>query len=214
MRDVWQYIAYWLGDIAGNARDVDFAIRWGFGWKQGPFEMWQAAGWKAIAEAISGEIAAGQTMSSAALPAWVNSVDGVHTPQGSYSAADNSYKARSTLPVYERQIYPPTVFGEAAPQYGETIYEKNDGVRMWLRAGDDVPVVSFKSKAHSVGAAVLEGLQASVRIAEARYPGLVIWHPEAPFSVGADLASMGPAFMTGDFDAIEKKWWPNSRKPR
>ncbi|KPC54789.1 3-hydroxyacyl-CoA dehydrogenase/enoyl-CoA hydratase family protein [Amantichitinum ursilacus] len=203
MRDVWQYIAYWLGDIAGNARDVDFAIRWGFGWKQGPFEMWQAAGWKAIAEAISGEIAAGQTMSSAALPAWVNSVDGVHTPQGSYSAADNSYKARSTLPVYERQIYPPTVFGEAEPQYGETIYE-NDGVRMWLRAGDDVPVVTFKSKAHSVGAPVLEGLQASVRIAEARYPGLVIWHPEAPFSVGADLASMGPAFMTGDFDAIEK----------
>ena len=203
MRDVWQYIAYWLGDIADNARDVDFAIRWGFGWKQGPFEMWQAAGWKAIAEAVDAEIAEGKTMSSAALPAWVNQRDGVHTPQGSYSAADNSLKPRSTLPVYERQIYPPTVFGEAEPEYGETVYE-NDGVRMWLRAGDDVPVLSFKTKAHAVGAAVLEGVQAAVKIAEARFPGLVIWHPEAPFSVGADLASMGPAFMTGDFDSIEK----------
>ena len=32
--------------IADNARDVDLAIRWGFGWQMGPFETWQAAGWK------------------------------------------------------------------------------------------------------------------------------------------------------------------------
>jgi 3-hydroxyacyl-CoA dehydrogenase len=32
------------GDVADNARDVDFAMRWGFGWA-GPFELWQAAGW-------------------------------------------------------------------------------------------------------------------------------------------------------------------------
>ncbi|GGP26406.1 3-hydroxyacyl-CoA dehydrogenase/enoyl-CoA hydratase family protein [Silvimonas amylolytica] len=202
MRDVWQYIAYWLGDIAGCARDVDFAIRWGFGWKQGPFEMWQAAGWKAIAAAINEDIAAGKTMASAALPAWVAQRDGVHTPEGSYSAADNSLKPTSSLPVYERQIYPPTVFGDAEPVYGETVFE-NDGVRMWLRAGDDVPVLSFKTKAHCVGPDVLAGVQKAVKIAEERFPGLVIWHPEAPFSVGADLASMGPAFMTGDFASIE-----------
>ena len=35
--------------IADNARDVDFAMRWGFGWKQGPFELWQAAGWQQVA---------------------------------------------------------------------------------------------------------------------------------------------------------------------
>ena len=32
-----------------RARDVDFAIRWGFGWSRGPFELWQAAGWKRVA---------------------------------------------------------------------------------------------------------------------------------------------------------------------
>ena len=33
-----------LGDVAHCARDVDFAIRWGFGWQRGPFELWKAAG--------------------------------------------------------------------------------------------------------------------------------------------------------------------------
>ncbi len=51
-RDVFHYCACHLGDIADNARDVDFAMRWGFGWSQGPFETWQAAGWIDTANAI------------------------------------------------------------------------------------------------------------------------------------------------------------------
>jgi 3-hydroxyacyl-CoA dehydrogenase len=38
-----------LADVADTARDVDFAMRWGFGMKQGPFELWQEAGWKQVA---------------------------------------------------------------------------------------------------------------------------------------------------------------------
>ena len=45
LRDAFHYIAVHLHSIADNARDVDFALRWGFGWQQGPFELWQAAGW-------------------------------------------------------------------------------------------------------------------------------------------------------------------------
>jgi 3-hydroxyacyl-CoA dehydrogenase len=51
-RDIFHYVAVHLADIADNARDIDFAMRWGFGWAQGPFETWQAAGWKAIADAV------------------------------------------------------------------------------------------------------------------------------------------------------------------
>ncbi|BCL75500.1 3-hydroxyacyl-CoA dehydrogenase [Jeongeupia sp. HS-3] len=203
LRDVWHYVATLLDGIADSARDIDFAIRWGFGWKQGPFELWQAAGWKAVADAVSADIAAGKTMASTPLPAWVAQRDGVHAPDGSYSAAQNKLIGRSTLPVYGRQLYPPQLVGDAEPNYGETVFE-NDSVRLWLApAATDVPVLSFKTKAHCIGANVLAGVQEAIRIAEARFQGLVIWHPEAPFSVGADLASMGPAFMTGDFGAIE-----------
>ena len=45
LRDSFHYAAVHLGEIADSARDVDFAMRWGFGMKQGPFELWQQAGW-------------------------------------------------------------------------------------------------------------------------------------------------------------------------
>ncbi|HST00387.1 MAG TPA: 3-hydroxyacyl-CoA dehydrogenase family protein, partial [Usitatibacter sp.] len=70
-RDVFHYVAVHLGDIAHSARDVDFAIRWGFGWQRGPFELWQAAGWQKVAAMIAEDIAAGKTMAKAPLPAWV-----------------------------------------------------------------------------------------------------------------------------------------------
>src|SRR4051794_18743376 len=70
MRDTLHYCAYHLAEIAENVRDVDFAMRWGFGWREGPFELWQAAGWQQVARWISEEIAAGKTMASVPLPAW------------------------------------------------------------------------------------------------------------------------------------------------
>jgi 3-hydroxyacyl-CoA dehydrogenase len=70
-RDIFHYAAFHLADIADNARDLDFAMRWGFGWAQGPFESWQAAGWQAIAEAVKADIDAGLAMSPVPLPAWV-----------------------------------------------------------------------------------------------------------------------------------------------
>ena len=113
-RDVFHYIAVHLESIADNARDVDFAIRWGFGWNEGPFETWQAAGWKEIAGWIAEDIAAGKTLSGAPLPAWVNEIDGVHKPEGSYSPAKKAFVPRSNLAVYQRQAFPAFLLGENA----------------------------------------------------------------------------------------------------
>jgi 3-hydroxyacyl-CoA dehydrogenase len=50
---------------------------------------------------------------------------------------------------------------------------------------------------------VIEGLQQGVELAEQHYKGLVIWSGDEPFSAGADLQSMLPAFMIAGVDAIE-----------
>ncbi|MCP9758238.1 3-hydroxyacyl-CoA dehydrogenase/enoyl-CoA hydratase family protein [Aquitalea sp. S1-19] len=202
-RDVFHYIGFHLGDIANCARDVDFAIRWGFGWSTGPFETWQSAGWQQVASWIAEDIAAGKGLSSAALPAWVLEEDraGVHFDAGSFDAASGKLIGRSTLDVYQRQLAPAKVLGETSAPLGETVFE-NAGVRAFT-TGDDVLVVSFKSKAHAIGPDVLEGLNTALDIAESRFKGLVIWQTEEPFSVGADLSSMMPAFMTGDWEAID-----------
>jgi 3-hydroxyacyl-CoA dehydrogenase len=49
-RDLFHYSAFHLAAIAHNARNLDFAMRWGFGWEQGPFELWQKAGWQRLQE--------------------------------------------------------------------------------------------------------------------------------------------------------------------
>lgn len=202
-RDLFHYSAYHLADIAETARDVDLAIRWGYGWSLGPFETWQAAGWKQVAQWIADDIVAGKAMSSAPLPNWVfDGREGVHAAEGSYSPGKNAKLPRSSLPVYKRQRFPDPLLGEVFPQ-GETVFE-NDGVRLWTD-GDGIGVVSFKTKMHTVSDAVLEGLQQAITIAEQRFKGLVIWQPKEPFSAGADLAGALGALQAGriaEFEAM------------
>jgi len=208
-RDLFHYCAVQLEHVADNARDVDFALRWGFGWAQGPFELWQAAGWAETAEAIAADIAAGKAMSNVPLPAWVTDParNGVHGAAGSWSASRQCYVPRSTLPVYDRQLFPELLLGEAGtpPETaGETLFE-NDGVRLWCLPTVDagIGIISFKSKMHAIGDEVLDGVQAALQQAAGSLDGLVIWH-EAPFAVGANLKQISEACTTGDFDRLER----------
>jgi len=200
-RDLFHYTAFHLADIANHARDVDFAIRWGYGWQLGPFETWQAAGWQQIAGWIAEDIAAGKAMSSAPLPAWVSDGrSGVHGKDGSYSASQNKSLPRSSHPVYQRQYFPDPIIGERFDQ-GTTVFE-NDGLRLWHLAGD-VGIVSFKTKMNTVNDAVLDGLQRAVDEAEQRFKGLVLWQHKEPFSAGADLKGAMGLLQAGKVAAFE-----------
>lgn len=203
-RDVFHYCAYHLADIADNARDLDFAMRWGFGWAMGPFETWQAAGWADIAGAIKADIDAGRGMVDAPLPTWVFERQGVHEAAGSFSAEAGALKPRSSLKVYDRQLYPEQVLGEAPKDRGETLWE-NDGVRLWTRADQDarIGILSFKSKMHAIGEEVLDGVIEAVARAERDLDGVVLWH-EAPFAVGANLQQVAQAIGAGQFELLEK----------
>lgn len=199
-RDLFHYSAFHLQDIAATARDVDLAIRWGYGWKQGPFETWQSADWQQVAKWIAEDIAAGNAMSDAPLPDWVGQRDGVYDAEGSYNPGTDAMQPRSDLAVYERQRFPDPVLGERQP-HGTTVFE-NDGVRGW-HDDDGVLVVSFKTKMHTVSDAVLDGLQEAIGIAERDFKAMVIWQPAEPFSAGADLSGALMALKEGRFDDFE-----------
>jgi len=196
-RNAFHYAAVHLENIADTARDVDFAMRWGFGTKQGPFELWQEAGWQQVATWVKEDIEAGKALSSAPLPAWVfDGRTGVHTPEGSWSPAAKSYVPRPALPVYERQHFPENVFGAGAPEplkSGAEIF-KNDEMRLWTLDGE-VLIASITCKLHLIGTGVVEGLAKAVELAEAGYKGVVIWSPDDVFSAGANLESLMPVFM-------------------
>ena len=197
LRDGFHYAAVHLADIADSAREVDLAMRWGFGMQQGPFELWQAAGWKQVAGWIKEDIEAGKALSKAPLPAWVfDGRDGVHTPQGSWSAAQQAYLPRSALPVYRRQYFPESVLGAGQPEALRSGTEefKNDEIRVWSLDGE-VLIASITSKLHLISPSVVEGLLKAVDLAEQKYQGLVVWSPDEPFSAGANLEALLPVFM-------------------
>ena len=215
IREGLHYAATHLATIAETARDVDEAMRWGFGMAQGPFELWQEAGWQAVAEMIQEDIAAGKTLINTPLPDWVLSAPvlaagGVHTPQGSWSASQNQFLPKRQLPVYARQYFPDAIFGTGALPYlqaGTTVKE-NDAYRSWTMdkpETEGILIFTFKTKMHAISPDLGEGLMAAIDLAERSYKGLVIWNgtTEAPFSAGADLQAMLPAFMAGGSKAIE-----------
>ena len=201
LRDSFHYAAVHLADIAESARDVDFAMRWGFGVSQGPFELWQAAGWTEVAQWVKEDIDSGKALSSAPLPAWVfegpvAANGGVHHAEGSWSAAHARWVAPSTLPVYQRQAFRESVLGSgaAAPLKSGTEVFKNDEMRVWTLDGE-VLIASITAKLHLIGQGVIEGLTKAVELAEREYKGLVLWSPDDVFSAGANLEQMMPVFM-------------------
>lgn len=217
LRNSFHYAALHLEHIAESARDVDQAMRWGFGMKQGPFELWQEAGWLQVAKMVQEDIDAGKALCNAPLPAWVfegpvAEAGGVHTAQGSWNAAEKKFVARRILPVYEKQLFPEKLLGEdSLPDWktaGTTLFE-NKALRAWTLDKDGSPfggrvlIASIKNKMHAISPEVMESLMEAIELAENEYQGMVIWSGDAPFSVGADLEATMPAFVVGGADAID-----------
>jgi 3-hydroxyacyl-CoA dehydrogenase len=201
-RDLFHYTAYHLEGIAETARDVDFAIRWGYGWKLGPFETWQASGWEQVAKWIEEDIAAGKAMSTAPLPAWVtDGRRGVHHANGSYSPREQKNIPRSSAPVYKRQLSPDALIGEKFDT-GTTVWE-NGGIRLWTLGNDDVGIISFKTKMCTFDDQVLDGIQHAVGLAERKLQALVVWQTGSVFSAGANLKGMLGLVKAGKVSQLE-----------
>ena len=97
------------------------------------------------------------------------------------------YQPRSRLPVYRRQLFPDRLHGEPV-HYGETIFETDD-MRLW-HTGDDIAILSFKTKMHTISNEVLDGILRAISEAEAHCSALILWQTEAPFSAGANLLQL------------------------
>ncbi|MBS0500183.1 MAG: enoyl-CoA hydratase/isomerase family protein [Burkholderiaceae bacterium] len=208
LRNGFHYAAVHLQSIAHTARDVDQAMRWGFGMQQGPFELWQEAGWLEVAQMVQADIDAGKAICKAPLPDWVfkgpvAEAGGVHTDKGSWNPGTGQFEPRRTLPVYQRQIFPELLLGEGGPRAigaGKTVFE-DKAIRVWT-LDDEVLIASLKTKMHVISPQVAEGFAKALDAAESEYQGLVIWPGSEPFSVGADLESMLPGYVAGGADLV------------
>lgn len=201
-RDLFQYCAYHLSNIAESVRDVDQAMCWGFGWQQGPFATWQAAGIERCVHAIKsmptierGDTASIRLDTSNLLPVWLEGLQAFYDKDGqAYNVTLNAYQANQGLPVYQRQAK--TILKSSSSIL------KHEGVS--LSVVDDVAVVSFGSKANAINQAVIDGLFESIDYAEQRDLPLVIYqHNPQQFSAGADLRQVSQLMQKQQFQALE-----------
>lgn len=200
MIDLFHYCVFHLEDIASNAADIDFAIRWGFGWEQGPFEIMQAIGWSDVIDAIEQHIKSGHAMNKSDLPKWCKTLTEVHNADGSWSPAQKTYMPLRNNPVYARQVLRENVI-PVKTELGSTIFE-NNSARLWSQ-NDDIAILSFKTKMHSISEAVLDSVLQACDEADKNHAALVLWHPTAPFAVGADLTQVGAELKAGNVAAVD-----------
>lgn len=201
-RDLFHYAAVLLGDITDSVRDVDVAIRTGFGWKEGLFEIWQQAGFAKVAKWIDEDIKSGKTTSKVNLPAWVFANDVIYGDNTHFNFAANKLVPVTRHAIYERQLFPMQLLNEKSSVQKHVLYE-NDGVVLWT-TGDDVGILSFKSKMCSIGTDVLKGISAAIDVAEEKCSSVVIWQEADVFSVGANLEEFGFSIMMNGVDAVNE----------
>lgn len=190
--DLMGYAARRIGEITDKPASVDQAMRWGFGWKLGPFEMWDLLGFERVRTDMN--------EAGIAMPDWVQN-----------RPAESSFYDRAG-----RRVFVPAsgkyAAVEAPPdERGPAIAKASGAVELWsnqeaglVRMSEDVALFEFRSKACTLGRRVIRGLVEAIERVEgdANLRGLVIGNEGAHFSVGANLAEMAQAVGEGRFADI------------
>ena len=191
------YSANRLGEVSDNPADVDRAIRWGFGWTMGPFEMWDALGMETVLDGLEAQ--------AFDVPGWVHAMH--ERGETFYDTRDGEQAV--FMPHADRHEPDPRPADELrlAPIKQDAANElwSTDDAAL-LDVGDGVALFEFRSKANTLGRDVMMGLRECVGRVEqdANLRGMIVGNEGKNFSVGANLGEMAMAASEGAFDVIDQ----------
>jgi 3-hydroxyacyl-CoA dehydrogenase len=186
---LFEYVSDRIPEISDELFRIDDAMRAGFGWELGPFEVWDAVG---IAESLEGMKTYGHKAA-----AWVHELlDAGHT---SFYKVEDGVKKYYDIPTKTYKALP-----------GADSFVILDNIRqqktLWKTAGasiidlgDGILNVEFHSKMNTIGSDTLQAINKAIDMAEKDYRGVVIGNDGANFSAGANV---GMIFMM----AVEQEW--------
>ena len=188
LRDTLIYAFNRLPEIADDVVNVDNAMRWGFNWELGPFEMLDAVG---VAEFVKRAEA-----DQVPVPAGLKKVEKFYAfENGRKRHFDPLGGTWSDVPVPAGQL--DLVLLEKAGK----VVERNAGASVH-DLGDGVFCLEFHTKMNAIGNDVLAMVHKAVRRAETEGQGLVVANQGAAFSVGANLALLVMAIAEGAYDEV------------
>ena len=173
------YTAQVTPDIAYSIDDVDRAMRWGFGWDLGPFELWDAIGIKNVLDALA--------ISGPAVPALV----AAQIAQGR-----DTFRAGPVAPAA------PGLQILRSAKERERVVRRNAGASL-VDLGDGVLAVEFHSKLNTIGGDTVAMLNAGLKEASANFAALVVGNDATDFSAGANLMLVLLEAQEGNWDEID-----------
>ncbi|MFS0688872.1 3-hydroxyacyl-CoA dehydrogenase NAD-binding domain-containing protein [Sporosarcina sp. 179-K 8C2 HS] len=172
-----RYSAELTGEIADDIVAIDNAMKWGFGWQQGPFEIWDAIGVAKSVEKMKEE--------NEEIPAFVQ--------QMLENGFETFYKEEDgDVYFYDGEGYKPVTVNEKAidlklykKKHG--VIKKNSGASL-IDLGDGIGLLEFHSQSNAIGLDIIQMINFAIDEVEKNYKGLVIGNQGKNFCVGANLA--------------------------
>jgi 3-hydroxyacyl-CoA dehydrogenase len=188
LRDTLIYTVNRIPEIADDIVNVDNAMRWGFNWNLGPFEMLDAIGVASFVERAEKD--------GAAIPESLRKVERFYRFEGArkqfFDLLSGEYR---DVPVSPDQIHLDIL------KRGGSVVEKNANCSI-IDLGDGVFGLEFHSKMNAISGDILAMTHKAVRRAEEEGVGLVVGNQGTNFSVGANLMMLAVAIAEGAYDDV------------
>ncbi|NTU60257.1 MAG: 3-hydroxyacyl-CoA dehydrogenase/enoyl-CoA hydratase family protein, partial [Deltaproteobacteria bacterium] len=188
------YAARRIPEVAGDTLALDRALRWGFGWELGPFEIWDALGVKASVDRMVSE--------GRDVPAPVRALAASPVPRFYDRGGDAEtlwdLAAQARAPVPPR----PRVLVLADLKKTGRIFFSNPEATL-LDLGDGVACLEFHSKMNSIGGGIIQAILKATAEAGLSFDALVVGNQGENFSAGANLALLLLEALDGNFPEIE-----------
>ncbi|SEL44422.1 3-hydroxyacyl-CoA dehydrogenase [Aquimarina amphilecti] len=189
---LFAYVSNRIPEITDDLYKIDDAMKAGFGWEHGPFQIWDAIGVEKGIEIMKAE---GHEPA-----AWVN--DMISSGNSSFytvkDGATNYYdipkKAQVKVPGQDAFIILDNI------RKSSEVF-KNSGVVV-EDLGDGILNVEFQSKMNTIGGDVLAGLNTAIDMAEKNFQGLVVGNQAANFSVGANIGMIFMMAVEQEYDEL------------
>ena len=184
------YSAQKIGEITDDVEAVDNAMKWGYNWDLGPFETWDAIGFKAAYDRMKAD---GLSLPESVDKMVASGAEGFYTDDGRvFNLVRNEYESRDIDPRNATL----TIM-----RSGESPVLQNRGAEAW-DLGDGVLGLTFTTKSNSIDDQVIAGLLESVDIAERDFRGLLIYNEGDHFCVGANLFTVVMAAQQKAWDQL------------
>lgn len=185
------YSARRIGEIADSVVAVDNAMKWGYNWELGPFEVWDALGFAETADAME---KAGHKLPDAIKKMKASGATGFYAADGKvFDLLKGEYVAQKPDPRY-------ATLTQLRGASTKPVL-KNDGAEAW-DLGDGILGLTFKTKANSIDPDVISMIGQAVDKAETDFRGMVIANEGEHFCVGANLLLVVMSASQGQFDQI------------